>query len=441
MRILLCSKLFYPSESIGSVRPTNFAIYLAKLGHDVTVITSETKIKYETICSSLKLIRASNGKVITFIKQKNEKRIRIKANVNIQNTLNSNNLSFGLFQLLRSFLSSIYDFLIDFDWYLSARKIIFKNYKKDNFDLVLSSFGPLSSFLLGRSVKSSEIARFWVSDFRDNMKNEANFKWLNLIYIFLEKRSLLEADLLTFVSSGQKEIFEYNNKVQLAKREKNVVIYNGFEEQLVKSISNISKNEKLTFLYAGQLYSGKRDFSMLFEALSQLVYEGKVNIDKIQVCYAGNNSSIFQKQNSKYKSLIGVFKDYGLISKKDSILLQTNADILIALTWNTSNEKGILTGKFFEYLQAQKPIISICCGKIPHAELSLIIRNLNLGVACESANWSEDVEILKKYLLNRYTEFINHQLIDFDPDFDKIKEFHFSYSVNKLNNYINNLMR
>jgi hypothetical protein len=39
MKILICSKLFFPDNEIGTVRPTNFAKYLSKMGHDVSVIS------------------------------------------------------------------------------------------------------------------------------------------------------------------------------------------------------------------------------------------------------------------------------------------------------------------------------------------------------------------------------------------------------------------
>ncbi|PJE48060.1 MAG: hypothetical protein CUR34_00840 [Sediminibacterium sp.] len=443
MRILICTKLFYPSEAIGSVRPTNFAIYLKKLGHDVTVITANTQVEYDVLDNGINIIRVSNSSIITQIKNKNERRVNGSNKLrkeNTNNSLHTNNLSVGFFSILKTFLSSVFEFTVDFDWYLSAVKTSISKFNHNSFDIVLSSFGPLSSFLLGRKIKKLRIARFWISDFRDNMKNEANLTWLNLIYEYFEKKSVAQADLLTFVSFGQKEIFELNNKVDFLQREKSIVIYNGFERLFERVISQISSNKKMTFLYAGQLYSGKRDFSMFFEALSQLVFEDKVDIHKIKVCYAGNNSSIFQNQSKKFLNLHGVFEDYGLISKKDSVLLQNNADILIALTWNTVHEKGILTGKFFEYLQAQKPIISICCGTVPEAELTLLVRKLNLGIACETACFNQDIKVLKNYLLARYTEFLNSEKIYFEPDFEKVKEFHFSFSVKQLNNYMNILL-
>ena len=43
MNILICSKLFFPDNEIGAVRPTNFAKYLNEMGHRVTVVTGANK--------------------------------------------------------------------------------------------------------------------------------------------------------------------------------------------------------------------------------------------------------------------------------------------------------------------------------------------------------------------------------------------------------------
>ena len=44
-------------------------------------------------------------------------------------------------------------------------------YKKNTFDIVISSFGPIGSYLLGYFVSKSKIARYWISDMRDPMPN------------------------------------------------------------------------------------------------------------------------------------------------------------------------------------------------------------------------------------------------------------------------------
>lgn len=439
MRILICSKLFFPSQKIGSVRPTYFAFYLKQLGHDVTVLAASDRIskantKYGNVVS------VTNSNFINLIRSWNEKRVH--KNESISKSSHKSGLSSitrkdTLFTSIKNTLSELFDLLIDIDWYYAAVNTILKENKRNSFDVVFSTFGPFSSFLLGRKIKKSRIASFWISDFRDNMRNEINYWWQNSLYAYFEKKAFYESDLLTFVSKGQREIFLSNNKIQEYNFNKAIVVYNGFLSKFEQNlIQKKSTNERLTFLYAGQLYSGKRDFNMLFDAMSQLIEEGKLDKNRIRICYAGSSSNVFLQQISKFNILYDVFQDYGFISKEESLLLQKKADVLIALTWNTNSERGILTGKFFEYIQAQKPIVSICCGDLANAELSTIIRDLNLGIACENANYTVDIDLLKKYLFSLYVEFSDKKHIHFQPDYEKINQFHFENSAIVLNRYI-----
>ena len=58
--------------------------------------------------------------------------------------------------------------------------------------------------------------------------------------------------------------------------------------------------------------------------------------------------------------------------------LQARSDILLLLTWNDPQEKGVFTGKLFEYIGSAKPILSI--GAVDDVASNLI-RDHNFGLA------------------------------------------------------------
>jgi hypothetical protein len=61
--------------------------------------------------------------------------------------------------------------------------------------------------------------------------------------------------------------------------------------------------------------------------------------------------------------------------------LEASADILLLLNWNNPREKGVLTGKLFEYIAAERPILSM--GLIDN-EASKVIKKEGFGLSSNS---------------------------------------------------------
>lgn len=53
-------------------------------------------------------------------------------------------------------------------------------------------------------------------------------------------------------------------------------------------------------------------------------------------------------------------EDHGLVSREESIALQRGADVLLMASWHKAAQRGILTGKLFEYMMMEKPIVCAC---------------------------------------------------------------------------------
>jgi len=128
----------------------------------------------------------------------------------------------------------------------------------------------------------------------------------------------------------------------------------------------------------------------------------------------------------------GVIHDYGYLSRDQSIKLQKSSDILVVLSWNTIREQGILSGKFLEYLQVLKPIISITCGNLEGAELTKMVEDMNLGIGCEYIRKENDFIKLKQYILSQYNRVISGNSLNYDPDVQKLEEFYYGKIVKKV---------
>ncbi len=440
MNILVVSKIFYPSNRIGAVRPTNLAKYLAKFGHKVTVITAESESENKVQLKEVNIIRISNSSYITRIIQMNNTRIfkkTSKKNPNNPPCVYSNKSFFSikLTDHLKKIANEFIELVIEIDWYINAIRKLKIEFVNKKFDVTFSTYGPLSSFLVGRYTKKKNISKYWISDFRDNMKSSNYSFFLNKLYNIFEKSALRNADLLTFVSIGQKFIFLRNNYV----KNKNIqahILYNGYEKN--NFTENNSEDGILNLVYTGQLYYKKSDFSMLFLVIDELISECKIDCRYIKIKYAGQSSEYFNHQVNNYNYVKNICECYGYVTKEKSLELQNQSDILLVFAWNTIEEQGILTGKFVEYLSNNKPIISLTSGNKPNGELTQMVYNMNLGIACEYCNYEFDKKRLKDYILKQYNLKLNGQNLQFNASLDKIKEFDYEHITNNLLNLIAN---
>lgn len=446
MNILICSKLFYPNNDIGAVRVTNFAKYLQAMGHNITVLTSASNRFEDTdIDLSLRIMRVNNSKGILKLMIGVERSVttrQTKSGNEVQKIKKSERFRKTL-SLLRSLRLQIYSLLLQYDWYGQAKRIINDKMQEMHFDIVISSYGPLSSYLAARYIVKQKKAGHWISDLRDQMETNDYQRVINRIYRHYENDMMKKASAITVVSIGQREMLRKLVGEKSFRNQKVHVVYNGFEKELsYMSKENIEicfeQKRKLKIVYTGALYNGKRDMSMIFKALSELSSEQNILVNNVEIHYAGKNSFHLYVQAKRYQMQETII-DHGYLSRADSIKLQQSANILVVLSWNTEKEQGILSGKFFEYLQAFKPIISIVNGNVPHAELSEIVKELRVGIDCEQISEEMDLPRLKRFLHLEYQRVLSGAGADIHPDIAKINQFHYRNIVRKLEKICLNL--
>lgn len=447
MKILICSKLFYPSNSIGAVRPTNFAKYLTLLNHNIVVVTEEEIVYQESILEGTEILRIPNSGIIQhFKKLVKEKKSKVIINTRYPegkyNKLRVASSTFrwpiALTNLYKKSRRQLYSLIIELDWFLNSKRLVREKYEKYHFDVVISSYGPISSLLLGYSLVRLKLAQYWISDLRDNLINEDNPFWLNLLYRKIGSQIIKYAHSITLVSYGQKAMFERVHKVKASVTYKIAVISNGFEGSIAPSQAKCY-DRVLRITYTGQLYSGKRDLTLLFHVIDDLVEEKKIDVSRIRFIYAGPNSEELRKQIKNFKNVESACEDLGSVSRQDAVDLQNRSNLLVALTWNTIFEQGILTGKVYEYLKANKPIIALTSGDLPDGELAKMVENLRLGIACEYLSYSADYKRLRNFLILQYDNLIEGRINDYSPDIDRIEGYKYENIVNMLNRIIVNV--
>ena len=101
--------------------------------------------------------------------------------------------------------------------------------------------------------------------------------------------------------------------------------------------------------------------------------------DDIVVRYAGGTEGIFFRQASCFPDI--PVESVGLVSRDRAMEMQSTASLLIFSNWNTSLQKGGITGKLFEYLTSGVPIVGVSSGDSPNSEAKKIIEKSGAGFA------------------------------------------------------------
>ena len=266
-----------------------------------------------------------------------------------------------------------------------AREILQAN----DIECVITTSPPHSTQLIGLALKN-EFNIKWIADLRD--------PWTEIYYnkelyrttfakkkdYRLEQACLQKADKIVVVSQDIKRHFGANRTEILAKIS---VIPNGFdEEDFIESNDQKIPHPKV-IRYIGNL--GEQyptsGFLKAFAALLQKDAEWKLEF--IGNCHEG----VKQKVNE-----LGIAKSVGFISyvdHKKAIQYMKNASILLMIIPQIENNKGILTGKLFEYLATGNPILNIG----PKDGDAAVILNEN---AISSTVESNELDKIVEFILN-----------------------------------------
>ncbi|HWY37085.1 MAG TPA: glycosyltransferase family 4 protein [Bacteroidia bacterium] len=270
----------------------------------------------------------------------------------------------------------------------ACKKII----EEEKIDVIVTTSPPHSTQLIGLALKKQFPHIKWVADMRD--------PWTDIYYYpklshtesskrkdkNLEREVLLNADMITTVSADLKRLFlEKSGKINAGKIH---VLANGFDEEDFKNIA-AGKNQIFTITHTGTINSNYNITGFL-QALKKLA-----SGNTIKLKFVGNVDTIIRQQ------LIEAIPDVEFtpyIAHKEAVQLMCTADLLLLAIPDNPDNKGILTGKLFEYLAAQKPIL--CLGP-PNGDAAGIIRDCSSG---KTYCYDDEGNILL-YLQHQYNEW------------------------------------
>ncbi|MEM1123459.1 MAG: glycosyltransferase [Bacteroidota bacterium] len=220
-------------------------------------------------------------------------------------------------------------------------------------DLILSSSPPQSVHLIALALKK-KFQLPWVADFRDPWTKISYYDdlmltpWADNKHKRLEKEVLTAADVATTVSWSCQQGFEsiVPRKIE--------VITNGFDDTI--QMPKLAPDSNLfTISYTGTL-SRDRNPIKIWEGLQELIIERPELAGKLKIRFIGDiDDSVFD--SFEQLGICQIAERVGYVKHHQVFEYLASSDLLLLI--GIPNDKGVLTGKLFEYLFSKKPILSI----------------------------------------------------------------------------------
>lgn len=297
---------------------------------------------------------------------------------------------------------------------------------RENIDIIFSTSGSKTSHLIGLFLK--KITRKpWIADFRDFWIDHPSYsrtsfpKWIEKN---IERTVLKNTDMNIVVAPSIGEAFIRRYNFLSAKHI--TIITNGFDlDDYSGSLNRRAMNDKFTITYTGTIYPPQSTRSF-FMALSDLDHDvrGSIRVNIMGGIPSEDQNLIYEFNLNEVVS-VKTFGPY-----KESIGCQIKSDVLLLLIAPLFRGKGHITGKFFEYIGARRPILAL----VPSEEIvANIVREMKIGYVVEP----DDTEIIKKLILILYNKWKESSLNLRSSSFRKIKRYERKVLTEKLSEVFN----
>ena len=385
--ILIISYYFPPMSEIGGIRLYGLAKYLQEFGWTPIVLTTKLPGKLD---SSFKIIQVPSIDVVALLKKcfKLNPDKSLNAQFNLHPEKNKSSIV-DLFSFIPNEIITYPDNYIGWsNFAIAAGSEIIQS---ENIDAILSSSLPITTHLIAKDL-SEKYHIPWIADFRDLWTQNHYYHHSQIRKFFethLEVKTIKRVSAITTVSEPLAQ--------KLSELHKNKMIYsipNGFDPDQINQNTRLSN--KINISYTGHLYKGKRDPEPLFRVIKILLDEKMLDPEFIQLNFYGRNENWLKHDVIKY-NLDDIISIHGPISREESIQKQRESQILLLLTWNDPSERGVYTGKLFDYLAARRPILSL--GYTDGGVVKELLNQTKAGVHCATE------EELRHYLIQAYREY------------------------------------
>ncbi|MCG8392171.1 MAG: glycosyltransferase, partial [Pseudomonadales bacterium] len=237
------------------------------------------------------------------------------------------------------------------------------------FDVVFASSGPYTTLRVADGITRTGAAKRFVAEFRDLWT--ANHSARGVFPFTVRERSiergiLSRVDRVVTVSDALAGWLRGQTPAPVD------VVYNGHAGRRTPIAR--SEGDAFTIAYTGAVYERGHDLGPFMRALALIRGSDRALYERVRVVVAGGSGDAFASA-ARCAGVLDRVELLGEVSHDRSIEIQNRADALLSLEW-TGPEGGVLTGKVFEYLACEAPILVVG----PRREISELVVRCGRGV-------------------------------------------------------------
>jgi glycosyltransferase involved in cell wall biosynthesis len=407
MRILIIAYYYPPISSGGTLRPLQWGKYLARSGHEVTILT-HTYHKDR--------VEPGNPQIL---------RIRDCSYNKKRDTPGKK----GKWLALRLFTEALNLLGIYHSIYTWWRKRIIKNsaaiIRQVRPHLLIATYPPVEILEIGLFL-SKKYHIPLVSDFRDGLifepiesKRMKRYRCIRERYREIEQETAAQSTAVTSIAGP---ITRYYRETYHPPHTE--VISNAFDPEDFKNSREVVTFDGSFFhiVFTGRFaMSDQRNrVDFFFTAIRSLLENEKDLAKKIKIHLVGE----YRKHElSELNDLIrqGIIQCHGFVERSKSLAFQRAADLLLIIT--LPDRRSSVSAKIFEYLNAGKPILALTHQTV----LEEIITATKTGWNVHPQKPEAIAGLLRKIMTD--TAFYN----SLQPDHDKIRQYSIESQIEKLN--------
>lgn len=402
-KILIVSYMFPPIGGSGTQRPLKFAKYLPSFGIEPIVFCPRV-VSWKAYDQSplnqpyfraIRVHRCGIDRLVRYYRLRYEQ--------------GRKNHPYNYLLALK------YIWFLDFfsAWYFECRTTLLDIARKETFACVFTTSPPHSIHLFGRFLKK-RLGIPWIMDLRDAMTDDPNrlpspyVRFQSRIETFYEKRFYPAADAIVTVSDPIRDSILKRHPA-LGLEPKIHVITNGFDDEDFGAIRRkAASSGKFTVTYTGS-FMGKRTPEPFLQAIHTLVSSGQIDPKELLIQFVGHYDPAIQALFQRFAADIPL-EVLGFQPYETSLRYQVKSDLLLLIVNIDEKEGGsqIMTGKFFEYVGAGRPIFAL----VPEGTLKWVITKGRFGMAAPQ----KDVDKIAAAFKNLYDTWKSKGRLDIAAD-------------------------
>ena len=277
-------------------------------------------------------------------------------------------------------------------WYFDSINIGKKIFKENKIDAIFSSAPPYTTHLIAKNLALLKNLP-WIADFRD--------PWTDRFYNYENKRwwitRKLDKVLENSVINSAQKCVTVSKEIARSFKGDFKVIHNGYDEEDFLNVYPNKEEENVVIRYLGTMTKSQNPKNF-FDVISKLNYNQiKYKVELIGNIHPDVKVYIQNQGFEKFVEFIS-YVDHG-----EAIQKMVNSHFLLLVIPNTAKNKGIVTGKLFEYIRSMSKIIMI--GPLD-SDAAEIINNTSSGRCFDYDNSTDIVQYLES---GKYPETINFE--------------------------------